>query len=257
MLTASGDPAAACCSTIPQLQNPEVNPCLLSNALWVAGEDDSGETHSSSSNFELSGSSSEETPEDSEEVPIPEISSLARPSETSASVPFPKTAKPLPGTPDLKSKSTDGIDFRNYCSSHGELFGFDKDKQTSSVGEVKKILSPRVLRNLGDKPEPPKKTSKHGKDKGKEPEQKSSRTPRDEGRSKSPRADSKTSRDSGKAKHGSQEKPDVPKKIAKGDPNSSSAPGLKNPKKSQLPPKPVRGSDTTLETVLAGKESKK
>lgn len=30
-LTASGDPAAACCSTIPELQNPYINPFLLHN----------------------------------------------------------------------------------------------------------------------------------------------------------------------------------------------------------------------------------
>lgn len=30
MLTASGDPAAACCSTIPELQNPYINPALQS-----------------------------------------------------------------------------------------------------------------------------------------------------------------------------------------------------------------------------------
>jgi len=31
MLTASGDPAAACCSTIPELQNPEINHSFLEN----------------------------------------------------------------------------------------------------------------------------------------------------------------------------------------------------------------------------------
>lgn len=36
LLTASGDPAAACCSTIQQLQNPYINPCLNArNALVV------------------------------------------------------------------------------------------------------------------------------------------------------------------------------------------------------------------------------
>jgi hypothetical protein len=36
MLQASGDPAAACCSTIPQLQNPFINKCLNSfNSLVV------------------------------------------------------------------------------------------------------------------------------------------------------------------------------------------------------------------------------
>jgi hypothetical protein len=32
-LTASGDPAAACCSLIPELQNPYINPCLKNNFL--------------------------------------------------------------------------------------------------------------------------------------------------------------------------------------------------------------------------------
>jgi hypothetical protein len=32
MLTASGDPAAACCSTIPELQNPKINPYIQSNS---------------------------------------------------------------------------------------------------------------------------------------------------------------------------------------------------------------------------------
>jgi hypothetical protein len=35
-LTASGDPAAACCSTIPQLQNPQINTQMLEN-IFVAG----------------------------------------------------------------------------------------------------------------------------------------------------------------------------------------------------------------------------
>lgn len=34
-LTASGDPAAACCSTIAELQNPEINPNFLNNILEI------------------------------------------------------------------------------------------------------------------------------------------------------------------------------------------------------------------------------
>jgi hypothetical protein len=37
-LSASGDPAAACCSTIPELQNPYVNTALLGN-IFTAGRD--------------------------------------------------------------------------------------------------------------------------------------------------------------------------------------------------------------------------
>lgn len=35
MLTASGDPAAACCSTIPELQNPEINPHIRAESLII------------------------------------------------------------------------------------------------------------------------------------------------------------------------------------------------------------------------------
>ena len=34
-LTASGDPAAACCSTIPELQNPEINHNVSSKKLFT------------------------------------------------------------------------------------------------------------------------------------------------------------------------------------------------------------------------------
>lgn len=36
-LTASGDPAAACCSTIPELQNPEINPYVSAKYLVLRG----------------------------------------------------------------------------------------------------------------------------------------------------------------------------------------------------------------------------
>ncbi len=36
-LTASGDPAAACCSTIPELQNPEINPYVSSSYVQLKG----------------------------------------------------------------------------------------------------------------------------------------------------------------------------------------------------------------------------
>ena len=36
-LSASGDPAAACCSTIPELQNPDVNPRVAGEHAWVFG----------------------------------------------------------------------------------------------------------------------------------------------------------------------------------------------------------------------------
>ena len=38
-LSASGDPAAACCSNIPELQNPDVNPKVSGDAAVVFGED--------------------------------------------------------------------------------------------------------------------------------------------------------------------------------------------------------------------------
>jgi len=35
MLHASGDPAAACCSTIAELQNPEINPDFVKRIKWL------------------------------------------------------------------------------------------------------------------------------------------------------------------------------------------------------------------------------
>jgi len=38
MLHASGDPAAACCSTIAELQNPYINEYFLKNIAWFPNE---------------------------------------------------------------------------------------------------------------------------------------------------------------------------------------------------------------------------
>jgi len=45
-LSASGDPAAASCSLLPELQNPEVNPCLTGSRLRVLGDPSLGRTTS-------------------------------------------------------------------------------------------------------------------------------------------------------------------------------------------------------------------
>lgn len=37
-LNASGDPAAACCSTIPELQNPEINPNVCAESIIITGK---------------------------------------------------------------------------------------------------------------------------------------------------------------------------------------------------------------------------
>jgi hypothetical protein len=45
-LTASGDPAAACCSAIPELQNPQINPWLNRNCITVLGQADGKQAES-------------------------------------------------------------------------------------------------------------------------------------------------------------------------------------------------------------------
>eukprot|EP01108_Squamamoeba_japonica_P003295 TRINITY_DN2698_c0_g1_i1.p2 TRINITY_DN2698_c0_g1~~TRINITY_DN2698_c0_g1_i1.p2 ORF type:complete len:118 (+),score=55.64 TRINITY_DN2698_c0_g1_i1:510-863(+) len=38
-LAASGDPAAACCSTIAQVQNPHINTAIGESSVWIAPEE--------------------------------------------------------------------------------------------------------------------------------------------------------------------------------------------------------------------------
>lgn len=93
-LTATGDPAAACCSTIAELQNPYINPYICAQNLVVYGseEDEDVEPESSASTSPLAPASLATTGQATTST----SSSTATPQSTTTVTPMMPTPVPVP-----------------------------------------------------------------------------------------------------------------------------------------------------------------